>query len=288
MAYINTMSVSGIEQIHALATIPLRHGEPRCDLWQVKDLSRSPGFVAAMPSPVFLAVWYVVDGSAEVDTAGRTITLSPGDVLVCEPGMARTIRVVSQTPLHQLIVLSHAARTLAYATESLGTLPVHTTPGDGTRVRDYLADILVEARGGGRLGMRIAEDLWRLVVHHVARSHRTQHASGRGGVSRYEQCREQIRVGCERLRSLSDIARACGMHPGSVCRLFKEHGSRSPYQELLRARMTRAAELLLTTDLTVRQVGGRVGYEDPYEFSRAFKRVMFVSPRPYRERRGRE
>ena len=63
---------------------------------------------------------------------------------------------------------------------------------------------------------------------------------------------------------------------------------RSPYQELLRAKISRAAELLLSTDLTVREVGVRVGCADPYEFSRRFKRLMGVSPRLYREQRGRE
>lgn len=95
-----------------------------------------------------------------------------------------------------------------------------------------------------------------------------------------------LQAHCEQLGSLRQLADSCGMQPGSLSRLFKRHGASSPYQALLRAKMGRAAELLLTTPSTVKDIGGRVGYVDQYEFSRAFKRVMGMSPQAYRRERG--
>ena len=52
-------------------------------------------------------------------------------------------------------------------------------------------------------------------------------------------------------------------------------------------RMHMAAELLADhRELTVAEIGGRVGYEDPGKFTEAFKRVMRSTPSEYRKERG--
>jgi len=52
--------------------------------------------------------------------------------------------------------------------------------------------------------------------------------------------------------------------------------------------MTRAAELLATSDLTVREVGSRVGYRQPAQFAKAFNRVDGAPPSRYRAGRRTE
>lgn len=84
------------------------------------------------------------------------------------------------------------------------------------------------------------------------------------------------------MRSLGDLAAACGTSAAHVCRLFRRYGARSPYQALLRLKMARAASLLLDRALPVRQAGAEVGFEDPYHFSKAFKRVHGLSPQAFR------
>ena len=41
--------------------------------------------------------------------------------------------------------------------------------------------------------------------------------------------------------------------------------------------------MLDTTPLSVREIGERIGYQDPYYFTRCFRRVMGFSPRAYRK-----
>jgi AraC-like DNA-binding protein len=47
-------------------------------------------------------------------------------------------------------------------------------------------------------------------------------------------------------------------------------------------RLTLAADLLLSSDDTVEAVGRSVGYDNPFAFSSAFKRLHHVSPRAFR------
>ena len=46
--------------------------------------------------------------------------------------------------------------------------------------------------------------------------------------------------------------------------------------------MTKAAELLKLTTLSIGDIGSAVGYENALHFSRAFKNVYGVSPRTWR------
>jgi AraC-like DNA-binding protein len=100
----------------------------------------------------------------------------------------------------------------------------------------------------------------------------------------YRRCREHMEAHAARVRSLADVAEACGLSAAHVCRLFRRYGDRSPYQALLRLKMSRAASLLLDRALLVRQVAEEVGFDDPYHFSKAFKRVYGSSPETFRQR----
>ena len=55
---------------------------------------------------------------------------------------------------------------------------------------------------------------------------------------------------------------------------------------LARWRMQLAARLLSDGTATIGEIAGRVGYESEAAFSRAFKRLMGVSPSRWRGRSG--
>lgn len=46
--------------------------------------------------------------------------------------------------------------------------------------------------------------------------------------------------------------------------------------------MQYAAKLLKTTELSVAEIAGQVGYENPNKFSSSFKEILGVPPRRYR------
>ncbi|MBD3243259.1 MAG: helix-turn-helix domain-containing protein [Chitinivibrionales bacterium] len=280
------MRTTGIERLYALHTVPVDAGPASCVVWQAKDVSRGVDFRTHMPSPVFVAVWFTVEGNAEVSVGGKQFGLVPGDCLLCPARVARTLRVTSPTPLRQRILLCHARLTSRLIDDIFGPLPVYVPAAGGGGTTALVDRIFEECQSPDRDSMRICdcllEVLWRGIRRNLDRT-QPQLSPSR---ERFERCREVLETECERLESLKQLADRCGMQPGSLCRLFKRHGAPSPYQSLQRARMAHAAELLLTTSLTVKQIGARVGYCDPYEFSRAFKRVMGISPRPYRRERG--
>lgn len=84
--------------------------------------------------------------------------------------------------------------------------------------------------------------------------------------------------------SVEDIAAHCGLNRSYFGRIFRDTVGQSPQEFLLSYRMSKAAQLLKTTNLTIQEVSHRVGYANPLHFSRAFKGVYSLSPRDWRNR----
>ena len=68
--------------------------------------------------------------------------------------------------------------------------------------------------------------------------------------------------------------------------LFARQTGTSPIRYITRLRMQNACELLLSTDLTVKEIGAAVGYDDPHFFSKHFKAYVGSSPAEYRKSFG--
>lgn len=86
--------------------------------------------------------------------------------------------------------------------------------------------------------------------------------------------------------SVEDIAACCGLNRSYFGKVFHENMGKSPQEFLISYRMTKAAELLKLTELTIKDVGMAVGYENQLHFSRAFKNVFGISPRQWRYEHG--
>lgn len=82
--------------------------------------------------------------------------------------------------------------------------------------------------------------------------------------------------------SVEDIAAACGLNRSYFGKIFRESMGKSPQEFLISYRMTKAAELLKLTDLSVADIGNVVGYPNQLHFSRAFKNVYHIPPRQWR------
>lgn len=79
-----------------------------------------------------------------------------------------------------------------------------------------------------------------------------------------------------------------GISLSYLSRMFKEKRGVRLLDFIHMTRVSRARELLLSTDMTVEQVGNAVGYQSKLTFNRAFKRFEGKTPGAYRaERNGK-
>ena len=86
---------------------------------------------------------------------------------------------------------------------------------------------------------------------------------------------------------LDEIARRVASSRRQIQRVFAEVGHTTFREHLARVRMDRAAELLASDGMTVREVAARVGYRQPAQFAKAFRRHVGQAPAAYRAERQR-
>ncbi len=86
---------------------------------------------------------------------------------------------------------------------------------------------------------------------------------------------------------LEDVARRIATSRRQLQRAFAEAGGTSFRSQLAAVRMRRALELLESEAVPVREVAQTVGYRQPAQFAKAFRRHHGASPSAFRRLRER-
>ncbi|NKJ36500.1 AraC family transcriptional regulator [Rhizobium sp. SG570] len=82
--------------------------------------------------------------------------------------------------------------------------------------------------------------------------------------------------------SILDVAEACNLSRGYFIHAFRETTGMTPYKWLQSERISRACELLRTTELPLLDVATACGFADQSHFTRAFTTAVGVSPGTWR------
>lgn len=86
----------------------------------------------------------------------------------------------------------------------------------------------------------------------------------------------------EKRLTLPEIAEFVGYSVSHFSHIFLSRMGQSPLSYLNKLKIDEAAHLLTTTDMKVNQICFKVGFDDPYYFSRLFSKAKGMSPRQYR------
>ncbi|KGX92649.1 AraC family transcriptional regulator [Pontibacillus halophilus JSM 076056 = DSM 19796] len=81
---------------------------------------------------------------------------------------------------------------------------------------------------------------------------------------------------------IREIAKELALHPDYLTRVMKQATGVTPNEYLTQYRLTRAKQLLSTTEWTIAEVSTQVGIQDHAYFSRLFKRKEGRTPKEYR------
>lgn len=97
-----------------------------------------------------------------------------------------------------------------------------------------------------------------------------------------KQAKNLIEAEPEKPWSVADLAGRAGYSRQHFNELFRHHFGCPPMACLARVRMELAAHLLHESGLRIGDVAAAVGFDDPYHFSRAFRKFHGLSPRDWR------
>lgn len=91
-----------------------------------------------------------------------------------------------------------------------------------------------------------------------------------------------MRAHIEQKLSVAEMSRHLRLSASHFSALFRKATGMPPMDYFIHLKMQKACQLLSTQDAKIKLVSQALGYDDPYYFSRLFKKVMGVSPENYK------
>jgi len=240
-------------------------------------------------------------GTGEYRVEGRPHPLAPGTLFFARPGVVHQI-VNTQSPEMELSWVSfrtevtvpgEVAALLQRFADADGVLAV---PDEGRRITGLWRALraLAEAPPGlpgadAQIGQVMAALLLGLAQAGAGDPPESRPAEEPDTSSGRALARRAVRLIQERLSgpvSVAEVAVAVGLSPRHLTRVMRELTGVAPAEYIERARLHRAATLLLKTDDPIKQVAAQAGYADVHHFTRAFGRVYECPPGAFRRRGG--
>jgi AraC family transcriptional regulator len=229
----------------------------------------------------YALIEFVMEGGGWVRVGGgRKTEIGPGSVVVCRRTSALEMATDAARPMVKyFLCLSSDQSVKRLARAGLGADRVSALTAHG-EVRSVLDDLVREGMRPGTRAAEICGVLFELLLLKLAEAAPRRGEGGEGEAARenFLRCKAILDEQTERLMTLEEAAAAAQLDVSSVCRLFRRFQGISPYQYLLRRKMNLAAEFLVDGRGLVKEAAQRVGFADPYHFSRCFKSVHGVPP----------
>ena len=104
-----------------------------------------------------------------------------------------------------------------------------------------------------------------------------------GGQHKLEVIVAMIHENLQTQTSIANLAEEASVSVSTLERLFREHMDTTPRQFILQVKISTACDWLMKTDMQVKEIASRLGYEEHANFTRAFTKLMGMSPRAYQE-----
>ena len=248
----------------------------------------APGYGIHRASFPYYSIEFVARGKGTVKLQGREYPLHAGRVFAYGPGIRQDIAMDPAGPLVKYFVdfAGCQARELLRACRLAPGRAVQVfAPNEVEGVFD---ELIRNGFKGTRHSPGICVKLLEYLALKIAESLAPLEGVESQAFATYQKCRQHIQEHFQRLRTLEQIARDCHVNAAYLCRLFRRHGHQSPYQYLLRLKMSLAAEQLHQPGALIKQVAEQTGFSDPFHFSRAFKSVFGLPPDAFRRLRQPE
>jgi AraC family transcriptional regulator len=217
--------------------------------------------------------------------AGGALLSSPGETINATCAGRASFLSLTLAPVY---VLDCAVRARLVRADAFVNFRPRAVSGDErlARLARDLSEELSEEAAGQELvvGALVEQTLVHLLRRYANVRRSDQLELSRAGLvdRRIRRAVELMHACLERDLPLEEIASAAHLSPFHFARLFKKLTGATPHNYLAALRAARAQTLLSETDLSVTEIGARVGYGSSSHFAKAFRQATGISPRDFR------
>lgn len=241
--------------------------------------------------------WFFFQGNGELITAdGKILPLREGTCLCMKPGMGLEVRQIGDNLLGDYyfhLDFSIAGKVLPV--QEWPELPFYSEIVDITffsqvagRILRLLNGLFISGKHPSETDIKEAELLMKCLLMELARNECEIQQLSQAAISRHQEkvlsrVLSKLYDNPTHFHSVSDMARAAGYSVSHFRTLCVTLTGKPPSEILIRARMERAKDLLLRSDLAVGMIAEQLGYENIYYFSHQFKEITGMPPSTYRQ-----
>jgi AraC-like DNA-binding protein len=227
-------------------------------------------------------IHYVSSGKGNFHSGGQSYSLTTGDMFLIFPGKISSYSADSGDPWEYYWVGFNGteAQRLVNLSGFSKDKPILRVPED-YQVKPLLLNIY---NGSGNTPDADAEMTGYLYLFLSRLIHANEQKRSSFGLRDYlAQALRFIQYNYAGEIGVSDIAAYVGISRSQLYRAFISFFSISPIEFLQKYRINEACSLLRDGLLTVSEVAGSVGFDDPLYFSRVFKKYKGMTPTDYQK-----
>ena len=228
---------------------------------------------------------YAVDQAHDSLETSESVVLEPNATVTAKGHQVELLFLTFSASL----VIQHAAAMRLIPPKSIVTFSRNPI-GDDQKLQRMLAEFVSELTAEKPGKEIVLRALVEQALVHILRNYAAPKLSEDLELSRVGLVDRRIRRSVELMHTQVDqdltlkaLAAASYLSPFHFARLFKKLTGSSPHNYLAGVRATRAQLLLAQTDLSIAEVGSRVGYLSGSHFTKAFRTATGATPREFRQ-----
>ena len=232
-------------------------------------------------------------GKLEYAADDKPSTLQRGESVILEPNA----NVIARGRQVELLFLTFSASLVIQNAAAMRLIPpksIVTFTGEHMRgdrkldglLEEFVSELATEKPGRAIVMRALVEHLLVHILRNYARSRLSEELElSRVGLvdRRIRRSVELMHTQLDQDLTLKALAAASYLSPFHFARLFKKLTGASPHNYLAGIRATKAQLLLAETDLSVTEIGARVGYLSGSHFTKAFRIATGATPREFRK-----
>lgn len=234
-------------------------------------------------------LWLITGGSVVLTIqGGHPLQLAAQSALLIAPGAGQCARHDPSNPLrcyvtHFTCRVYGAPAVMLWPTEAVVDIPALRWRQVVNCADDMIAE-LKESRPGAQLLANAATTKLLGLLQRSRIDSQVHQLHAEGSLSEVVSTTlAHIRRHYDQDLTLRELAESAHVSDAYLGHIFRDAVGLSPLQYLQRHRIDRAKSLLIESNLAINQISTRVGFRDPYYFSRVFRRLEATSPLSYRQ-----
>ncbi|WNR45209.1 helix-turn-helix transcriptional regulator [Paenibacillus roseipurpureus] len=239
--------------------------------------------------------WIAGGEGTFVDEKGTNYRVRKGHLVYLKPGFHLHMSTDADNPLRIIMVLTEIGY-LPYeqrvwgSVEPLAALPfliLRAFASEQAKVVDKIFQSLIDGWIPGEQGGTVRDQLKLLELIQFLHANPEEELKDRPAQEAYVQMKNYLETHHAANIKLSELAARYGISESYSRKMFLKQLQQTPKQYLQSIRVGHAKQLLVFTDMSMRDIAQACGYGDEFHFSKMFKSLTGTAPSVFRESRSR-